>query len=55
MEIDITFATRQSDGLILWQGKITSDWIRIGLEGGYLVFASSFGQGETLQVTSASK
>ena len=55
MEIDITFATKQRDGLILWQGKITSDWIRIGLEDGYLEFTSSFGQGETLQVRSSSR
>ena len=55
MEIDITFATKQRDGLILWQGKRTSDWIRIGLEDGYLEFTSSFGQGETLQVRSSSR
>ena len=55
MEIDITFATKQRDGLILWQGKLTSDWIRIGLEDGYLEFTSSFGQGETLQVRSSSR
>ena len=55
MEIDITFATKQRNGLILWQGKITSDWIRIGLEDGYLEFTSSFGQGETLQVRSSSR
>ena len=46
LSIDLKFATVESDGLILWQGKKNSNWISAGLEDGYLQFTASFGQGE---------
>lgn len=50
----LNFATKQSNGLIIWQGNKGSDFFNMGIKNGYLEIDISMGSGINLFVRSTS-